>query len=260
MKHIKIFEDFETDDQKIMPVKSKSQIKRELWRANHPEPKGKIITPEELDNFDIPDKIKEMMKEWSVIYKSPFSNSFYSDTNISYTFKPDKSFRVSDHWNFKTSHDSSLHCRTKTPVINNSYISLGQLDNKSRQYEILASLPSNTFIKKQEIGKKKIEYMRDPEILLQKKEFKNRIKNKEIYCEVIEKDGVYKGIVRKYTGYELQIEDDQHSCIYSKNSSSKGIPTWRTVKLFDKDGNSIKDPFDVKFESMRHLIKYINFK
>jgi hypothetical protein len=64
--------------------------------------KENIITWENLDKYGVPEKIKMMMKEWSVIKKSPYSDSFYSSTDISWNHKPEGSYRVSDHWNFTT--------------------------------------------------------------------------------------------------------------------------------------------------------------
>lgn len=53
----------------------------ELFNA---EPKGTILTIDDLEVFNIPDEIKNIMAKWDVIYKSPFSSTFYSSTDISW--------------------------------------------------------------------------------------------------------------------------------------------------------------------------------
>ena len=61
MRFIKLFENFESEK-----PKSKTQIKRELWRQNNPDPKGKIYHIEQMSKFDIPESILEMMEKWPV--------------------------------------------------------------------------------------------------------------------------------------------------------------------------------------------------
>ena len=87
------------------------------------------------------------------------------------------------------------------------------------------------------------------------KEFKSRIERREIIAEVTDKGKKYKGIVRKYTGRELKIENESGDLIYNENYLEDQV-----VKLFDRDGNSVVNPFDVKFESMRYLKTFENFR
>ena len=240
MKHLRLFEEWNKER-----FASKEE-QRDYYRnkAGEVPIEERIYTTDQLGKFGIPDEIIERMKDWDVIVKSPYGLSFYSSKEVSWANKPDISFRVSDHWNFEAR--GSVHCKTDIPVKNTSHISLGQYDKSSNKYKILLSLPSADFIHKQELGKRKVDYMRSPEVIEKKREFKKRVENKEIHCEF---KGI-KGIVRKYTGNVLKIEDETGELIYTnddlenKNSS---------IKLFDKEGNSIVNPFDVKFESLKYL-------
>lgn len=53
--------------------------------------------------------LKNWTDDWCV---SPYSNSFYSSKNISWEHKPEGSIRISDHWNFPTTANNGIHCRT----------------------------------------------------------------------------------------------------------------------------------------------------
>lgn len=244
MKYLRIFEEWNSE--RFASKEDQKNYYRDLAASKPVE--DRIISADQLNTFDIPQEIIDKMSEWDVIVKSPHSDSFYNSKEISWSSKPDKSFRVSDHWNFEAR--GSKHCITKTHVKNDSHVSLGQYDKKSGKYTILLSLPSPAFVKKQEFAKKKIDYMRSPEVLASKKDFKNKVLNKEIHCEIEDKGQVYKGIVRKYTGHELKIENDKGQEIYNNNYLED-----ENIKLFDKDGNLLKDPFDVKFESRIYSFK-----
>jgi hypothetical protein len=117
------------------------------------------------------------------------------------------------------------------------------------------TLPKPSNLQRIELARKKKEFMMNPEIIAQKKEFKSRIEKKEIIAEVTDKGKTYKGVVRKYTGRELKIENELEELIYNENYLDNQI-----VKLFDRLGNSIQDPFDVKFESIRYLKTFENFR
>lgn len=62
----------------------------------------------------MPDEMAEFIAGWDVISKSPYSDSYYSASGISWDHKPDRVIRVSDHWNF--THGGDLHCETDVPV------------------------------------------------------------------------------------------------------------------------------------------------
>ena len=236
MKFLKLFENFETDK-----PKSKTQIKRELWRKNNPEPKGKICHIREMSKFDIPQSILEMMKKWPIIYKSPYSNSFYSSDQITWSGKPDKSYRVSDHWNFVTRNGPKIHCVTTDPVKDQTHCSIGQYDTKTGKYEILISELKPSVVGKKEIFQKKLIHLKDPETIYQKKLFKDRIKSGEVFAEFSIKGVNYKGRVEKYTGPggTLRLVDDNGEIIYSSISFNS-----RDFRLFDKNDDPISNVYE----------------
>lgn len=235
MRYLKLFEDFESGE----VVKSKRQLKNELWHKNNPNPTGTIIKPEELSQFGIPDSIIEMMKEWPIIYKSPYSKSFYSSDDISWESKPDKSYRVSDHWNFVTSRGPKIHCQTTEPVKNNTHYSIGQFDEKTGKYNILLSELTTIANKKIKDKEEKLKYLKDPEVIYRKKLFKDRIKNGEVFAEFSIDSKDYKGQVDKYSGYggDIRIKNYKGEVIYTNNYFE---PT--DFKLVDKNGEEIQDP------------------
>lgn len=235
MKFLKLFEDFESDE----VVKSKRQLRNELWHKNNPNPTGTIINPEELSQFGIPDSIIEMMKEWPIIYKSPYSKSFYSSDDISWESKPDKSYRVSDHWNFVTNRGPKVHCQTTQPVKNNTHYSIGQFDEKTKKYTIILSELTTDTSKKIKDKEEKLKYLKDPEVIYRKKLFKDRIKNGEVFSEFSIDGQEYSGLVDKYSGYggDIRLKNDKGEVIYTNNYFE---PT--DFKLVDKNGEEIQDP------------------
>lgn len=95
------------------------------------------------------------MKTWEVIYKSPYSNSFYNTTEINWGDKPNCSLRVSDHWNFstrKTKLTGRLHCKTNKNVLNKSKYTIGKYNSEKNVYVVLLSL-SKTSIEKKRVFK-----------------------------------------------------------------------------------------------------------
>ena len=235
MKFLKLFEDFESDE----VVKSKRQLRNELWHKNNPNPTGTIIKPEELSQFGIPDSIIEMMKEWPIIYKSPYSKSFYSSDDISWESKPDKSYRVSDHWNFVTNRGPKVHCQTTQPVKNNTHYSIGQFDEKTKKYTIILSELTTDTSKKIKDKEERLKYLKDPEVIYRKKLFKDRIKNGEVFSEFSIDGQEYSGLVDKYSGYggDIRLKNDKGEVIYTNNYFE---PT--DFKLVDKNGEEIQDP------------------
>lgn len=248
MKHVKLFEEWNKERF------SSKEEQRDYYRNLIPitPVEERTYTVEKLKEFDIPDEIIQKMESWEVIIKSPYSNTFYDSKEIDWNYKPDGSFRVSDHWNFEAR--GKKHCLTETPVKNTSHVSLGQYDRIKGKYKILMTFPKPSHLQMIELGRKKKEFMMNPEIIAQKKEFKSRIESREIIAEVIDKGKTYKGIVRKYTGRELKIENESGDLIYNENYLDNQV-----VKLFDRDGNSVVNPFDVKFESMRYLNRWDSF-
>lgn len=50
--------------------------------------------------------------KFKVVKKSPYSLSIYNSTDIDWKYKPEGSYRISNHWNFKG------HCKTRNDVSN----------------------------------------------------------------------------------------------------------------------------------------------
>ena len=141
-------------------AKSKRQLKNELWHKNNPDPKGIILSVSDLPKYGIPSSICDMMKDWKIIYKSPYSKSFYSSDDISWTHKPDESYRVSDHWNFTTFRGGDRkHCQTIQPVKNTTHFSIGKYDKKSGKYDILLSDLDTNYVSKLKNAADKMKYL-----------------------------------------------------------------------------------------------------
>lgn len=233
MRYIKLFENFEAEK-----PKSKSQIRRELWAKNNPAPEGKILDLSDLSQYEIPPSILKMMKSWPLIFKSPYSNSFYSSDQITWSSKPDKTYRVSNHWNFISR--NKIHCRTAEPVKNNTHISIGVYDKKSGLYKILLSEPTEQHKRDLEKANYVRNILQNPEVIQKKKEFKERIKNGEIFAEFTLKGNEYKGKVDKYTGPggTMRILDDENKVVFSGIYFDS-----KDLKLFDKYGE-IENPYE----------------
>ena len=51
----------------------------------------------------------EVLKiKYDLVQKSPYSESYYSDGEIDWNYKPEGSYRLSDHWNFES--QGQKHC------------------------------------------------------------------------------------------------------------------------------------------------------
>lgn len=86
----------------------------------------------------MPDEVRNIIKKWKVVSKSPYSYSFYDITNKSWGEDPDNFLRVADHWNFNTSiDDGRVHAKTDKPVINNKQWALGRYDATTETYHII---------------------------------------------------------------------------------------------------------------------------
>lgn len=86
----------------------------------------------------IPHELFIDLLSWSDLIKSPYGLSFYS-APVDWNYKEDKSFRISDHWNFYTRHSKDMHCKTNINVPKNTW-SLGQYNAELGMYEILKNL------------------------------------------------------------------------------------------------------------------------
>ena len=208
-----------------------------------------IVPVDGLDKYDIPDEIKKMMHDWKVIVKSPYSDSFYDSTEITWSHKPDGSYRVSDHWNFYT--QDKLHCKTDIKVINNLNVSIGKYDKESGTYKIINSLPSNTHLTRLKTSSELAAYRKNPEVIEVKKKFKEKVLNGDIFCTLTKKgEEICKGLVKKYTGVELKVEDpNSHELIFNDNQLNKD----KYKITLNDNGKEIEDPFDIDMVRVRNI-------
>ena len=87
----------------------------------------------------LPPEIFGMVEEWTKIFKSPYGDSFY-DQQVTWTHKPDGSYRVADHWNFQSKGRGKFHCETNTEISNDTHWSIGKWDEGSNKYVIILSI------------------------------------------------------------------------------------------------------------------------
>jgi hypothetical protein len=237
----------ESEEQSGEKPKSKSQLKREEWHRKNPDPQGSILTIDQVKQFGVPDKILDMMKEWPIIYKSPYSKSFYSSSDISWSSKPRDSYRVSDHWNFFTR--GSYHCKTDKDVPNNTHYAIGKWNGEDKVYNIILSEPTGAYTTKQEIQRKKLTYLQDPETIHRKRLFKDKFENHQILVDLNIRNHEFSGILHYYNGNKITILkkdfnpqlDLSTQVIYSNGELNPNKVNKLTFT--DLDGNILDDPF-----------------
>jgi hypothetical protein len=237
MKYIKTFEE-------LNPRFSSREEQKAYYRAKALEApiENRIISPDDLNKFNLPDEIIDEMRKWDIIVKSPYSNSFYNSLEIDWSSKPDGSYRVSDHWNFVS--QDKKHCETTTKVPTNTHISLGQYDASLGKYKILKTVIDKNYAKKIKDAEERKKYLTSPEVIEAKKEFKRRVLNDEIFGEVTIGGKLYKGLVNKFSGNDLRIIDpNSREVLYTNNRLED------YVTLYDKDGNKVNNPF----QEMKHI-------
>ena len=237
LKTFLLFEDLNQEDSQL----SKRALQNKLWHERNPSPVGTIIRDtSELKKFGIPDSIIEMMKDWSIIYKSPYSKSFYSSEDISWSSKPDGSFRVSDHWNFTTNRSDRVHCKTTEPVKDNTHYSIGQYDESIDKYVILHSEMTDGNIEKIKDRQRLLNHLKDPDTIYKKKLFKEKVLAGEIFTKFEKGGEIISGQVDKYTGNDMRVKDNSDKVIFTSN---KFNPKW--IKIYNKSGEEVENPFDL---------------
>ena len=237
MKYIKTFEE-------LNPRFSSREEQKAYYRVKAFEApiENRIISPDDLNKFNLPDEIVDEMRKWDIIVKSPYSNSFYNSLEIGWSSKPDGSYRVSDHWNFVS--QDKKHCETTTKVPTNTHISLGQYDASLGKYKILKTIIDKDYAKKIKDAEERKKYLTSPEVIEAKKEFKRKVLNDEIFGEVTIGGKLYKGLVNKFSGNDLRIIDpNSREVLYTSNRLED------YVTLYDKDGNKVNNPF----QEMKHI-------
>lgn len=79
--------------------------------------------------------------------KSPYGNSFYTTKNKKWNYTPNASYRISDHWNFKSRFDynylegkyhdhAEIHCKTDIKTEPGEWY-LGKFSKKDNIYKII---------------------------------------------------------------------------------------------------------------------------
>ncbi len=62
---------------------------------------------------------KHIKEEWGdIVKKSPYGHSYYN-AEKTWSYTKDGSYRLSDHWNFRSK--GVTHCKTDTPVLNDTH-------------------------------------------------------------------------------------------------------------------------------------------
>lgn len=204
---------------------------------------GTIISKEDLHKYNLPKEIEDMMMDWEVRYKSPYSDTFYNSTDIGWGHKPDGSLRVSDHWNFYTR--GKYHCQTLQKVVNNLSVCIGQYDKATGKYNIIKCALTDKEKKHREEKAATKAKMMDPALLSAKRELKSKIGQGKIGVELEYKGQIYNGIVKRYTGGDLRIVDTEDNIIFNDNYLDQKVAK---VKLYDiETGNEV--------ENLLHYVK-----
>lgn len=121
MKHLKKYNEFITEGNN--------------WK-NRPRPMKQLfgMLPKTVDY-----RILEEMLTWGDYFKkSPYGHSYYSKEKT-WQITIDKSYRMSDHWNFESR--GNKFSITNQPVKNYTYWSIGRFDEKTRTWDIIMSYP-----------------------------------------------------------------------------------------------------------------------
>ena len=238
-----IFEGFEpkVETEEEMLKRRESKWLKRLKYIKKLEPK--TLSKSDLDSYNIPDKIKEMMMEWDIIRRSPYSDSFYNSHDISWTHKPDGSYRVSDHWNFYTK-DHKKHCKTDIKTPNTTHVSIGKYNSEKGIYEIILTEPKKSHTENLNRKERKLKYLQNPEVIYKKKLFKDRYSKGEILVD-FNYDGIqYNGILKGWTGFKIKIENELGEVIFS-NMGQDDIKYNKidSLEFTDKNGSEISDPY-----------------
>lgn len=84
---------------------------------------GHIAANNYFENQEILDEINS----WDICSKSPWSHSYYDNTEIDFGYKPEGTHRIAEHWNFISK--GNLECETYEEVIDDHKFRLGKFEN-----------------------------------------------------------------------------------------------------------------------------------
>ena len=79
----------------------------------------------------MPEELKEEVRSWEYVVRSPYSTSFYSTQEKRWSVTPEGCYRVSNHWNYQTSRQKAgdkVSCPTDVAVSNGSTWTLAQFE------------------------------------------------------------------------------------------------------------------------------------
>ncbi len=85
----------------------------------------------------MPQEFIDEIASWDVVSKSPYGDSYYSATGITWDYKPEGVLRIADHWNWYS--QGEQHCVTDVPVENNTHWTLAQY--RDGVWHVIKTLP-----------------------------------------------------------------------------------------------------------------------
>jgi hypothetical protein len=191
-------------------VISKNQLKRINWFKVNGNKESIQVFVNDLYNYEIPISIIEKMKEWDLIYKSPYSNSFYNSAEVTFSHKPHGTLRVSNHWNFKSTRDNKKHSCTKQ-LIEEDFWGIGVFDAESKTYEIIHKEKSPKKILDEQLHADKFKYITNIELIDKKRKFCKLVDDNKIFVKInyayANENICIDGLLKKYTGNKIIVLD-----------------------------------------------------
>lgn len=155
---------------------------------------------------------KHIFENWGDKYfNSKSSKSIYSKPT-DWGFKLDGTERVSDHWNFYTR--GSYHCRTSTPVENNTHYTLARYNKSTGLFDVIYSFP---FVDDSKLCMEFLHSRKTKEFIFnlnEQQRIKELINSKRVYCHVVdENDNLFTGVVDKRGRKYLRFIDNENNTI-----------------------------------------------
>lgn len=156
------------------------------------------------------------------IIKSPYSHSFYNSDKVGWSYKENGILRISNHWNFTTSHTDTIHSITDISIQDKQWY-LGQYENGV--FKIIKGYSNNFYKNTKKLAEKypiileKIQYNRQQSIQIQKD-----VNDGLIYGEFINKDmkQCVKGTISKLGG-KIVVFDNEFQVRTYGDLKTKGV-------------------------------------
>jgi|GEM_PF-4541668 len=83
----------------------------------------------------IPDELFDIMKRKNIKYKSPYSCSYYNNSDKTWEYTKPNTIRVANHWNFES--QGELHCRIDEQIANKYDWIMAKYDKASKTYKFM---------------------------------------------------------------------------------------------------------------------------